>query len=186
MSNKVDLSLYNNRWYNPGKNAMVRVLWYVVNATLFKSYLLPISSLKVIILKLFGAKMGKNITIKPCVNIKYPWFLTVGNHVWIGEEVWIDNLTRVIIGDNCCLSQGVMLLTGNHNYKKTAFDLMVKPIILEEGVWLGAKSTVCPGVICYSHSVLTVNSVAASNLSPYQIYQGNPAQPIKNRLIEES
>jgi putative colanic acid biosynthesis acetyltransferase WcaF len=78
-----------------------------------------------------------------------------------------------------------MLLCGNHNYKKETFDLITKSIILENGVWIGAHSVVCPGVICKSHAILTVNSVATSNLEAYTIYQGNPAKEIRKRAIEE-
>jgi putative colanic acid biosynthesis acetyltransferase WcaF len=77
-----------------------------------------------------------------------------------------------------------MLLTGNHNYKKAGFDLMVSPITLEDGVWIGARSLVCPGLICHSHSVLSAQSVATINLRPYMIYAGNPAQVVREREIE--
>ena len=127
--------------------------------------------------------MGSNVIIKPKVNIKYPWFLNIGNHVWIGEEVWIDNLTQITIGSNVCISQGAMLLTGNHDYKKSAFDLMIAEIILEDGVWIGAKSIVAPGVKCCTHSILTVGSVATKNLGPYSINQGNPAVCVNTRKI---
>ena len=132
-------------------------------------------------LKIFGAKVGAGVVIKPNVNIKYPWKLEIGNNVWIGEQVWIDNLGKVKIGDNVCLSQGAMLLCGNHNYKKVEFDLVVGDISLEEGVWIGAHSVVCPGVRCKSHSILSVNSVAVETLEPYTIYQGNPARELRNR-----
>ena len=127
--------------------------------------------------------MGKNIFIKPKVNIKYPWLLKLGNNVWIGENVWIDNLDMVTIGNNVCISQGAMLICGNHNYKKSTFDLMTNPIILEEGVWIGAKAIVTGGVTAYSHSVLTVNSVISKNMDAYAIYIGNPAIKTKMRSI---
>ena len=96
----------------------------------------------------FGARIGKGFVIKPAVNIKYPWKLKVGDDVWIGENVWIDNIGNVTIGSNVCISQGAMLLTGNHNYKSETFDLMIKPIVVEEGVWIGAKATIAPATIC--------------------------------------
>jgi putative colanic acid biosynthesis acetyltransferase WcaF len=77
-----------------------------------------------------------------------------------------------------------MLLTGNHNYKKERFDLMLKEIVLENGVWIGAQCLVCPGVTCNSHSVLAAKSVATKNLDAYTIYQGNPAVAVKERVIE--
>jgi putative colanic acid biosynthesis acetyltransferase WcaF len=123
------------------------------------------------------------VNIKPSVNIKYPWRLSIGDYSWIGENVWIDNLDNVTIGNHCCISQGVMLLCGNHNYKKTTFDLIIAPITLEDGVWIGAHSVVCPGVRCKSHTVLSINSVATSNLETDTIYQGNPAKAIRKRII---
>ena len=90
----------------------------------------------------------------------------------------------VIIGKNVCISQGALLLTGNHDYSKPSFDLITKEIRLEDGVWIGAKSIVPPGIICKSHSVLSVNSVATKNLESYTIYQGNPAEIIRERKIQ--
>ena len=182
MINKTDLSKYNNNWYNPG-SSMKRVFWYLINSIIFKSALLPFNRIKIILLRLFGAKIGNNVVIKPCVNIKYPWFLNIGNNCWIGENVWIDNLAMVNIGNNVCLSQGVILLIGNHNYSKSTFDLIVKPIILEDGVWIGANSVVCGGVTCHSHSVLSVSSVASKDLEAFGVYQGNPCIKIKIREI---
>lgn len=181
---KTDLSKYDNSWFSPKAGWTKRTLWYYTNQMIFNNGIFPFSSVKIILLRIFGAKIGKGVTIKPSVNIKYPWLLKIGRNVWIGENAWIDNLTTVEIGNNVCLSQGAMLLTGNHNYKLSTFDLVVKKIILEDGVWIGARSMVCPGIICFSHSILSVNSVATENLDPYGIYQGNPALKIKNRVID--
>lgn len=179
---KTDLSSYDNSWYQPG-GAFKRVLWYCINAAFLLNPLQPISGLKKFWLRVFGAEIGTGVVIKQRVNIKYPWKLKVGNHVWIGEQVWIDNLDQVTIADHCCLSQGAMLLCGNHNYKKSTFDLMVAPIVLEEGAWAGAQTVVCPGVTMHSHSILTVGSMAIQNLEAYGIYQGNPAVKVKERVI---
>jgi putative colanic acid biosynthesis acetyltransferase WcaF len=183
LSQKVNLSKFNNDWYSPDGNAITRILWFFVNAIFFQSFN-PISSLKCSLLRLFGAKIGVGVVIKPYVNIKYPWRLEIGNHVWIGENVWIDNLADIKIGDNACISQGAMLLTGSHDYKKEAFDLMTGEITLEEGSWVGAKSVVCPSVTLKSHSILSVNSVATRDLEAYKIYQGNPAVEKRDRVIE--
>jgi putative colanic acid biosynthesis acetyltransferase WcaF len=179
---KTDLATYNNSWYQPG-SPLKRMLWYVVNVLFFINPLNPSSGLKIFLLKLFGANIGKGVIIKPGVNIKYPWKLNIGNHCWIGESVWIDNLEQVALADNVCISQGAFLICGNHNYKSPAFDLIVKPINLESGSWIGAKSIVGPGVTVGSHAVLSLGSVASTNLEPYSIYRGNPATKIKNRTF---
>lgn len=182
--NKTDLSRFDNRWYQPGASLLKRVMWYFVNAFFFNSSC-PFYFIKFFLLRLFGAKVGRGVVIKPRVNIKYPWNVSIGNHAWVGENVWLDSLGKINIGANSCLSQGAMLITGNHNYKKTSFDLMVGDIILEEGVWIGTGAIVCAGVNCRSHSVLTAGSVATAHLEEYSIYQGNPAVKIKDRIISE-
>lgn len=179
---KTDLSVYNNSWYHPGGNPLKRLFWYFTNAIWFNSSF-PFNGFKIFLLRLFGSKIGTGVIIKPYVKIKYPWKLEIGDHVWIGENVWIDNLAKVTIGNNVCISQGAFLLCGNHNFKKSSFDLITSEIILEEGVWIGAMSVVCPGVKCLSHSVLAVGSVANSDLMKYTIYQGNPAGKVRERVI---
>ena len=155
---KVELATYNNNGFKPG-GAIKRIIWYYVNLIFFTSGLFPFYALKVFLLKLFGAKIGTGVIIKPSINIKYPWFLAIGNHVWIGEKVWIDNLAQVTIEDNVCISQGAMLLTGSHDYKSASFNLVVKEIKLENGVWICAKAIVCAGVTCYAQSIITAGSV---------------------------
>ena len=181
--NKVDLSQYDNSWYNIGRGKICVLIWYFINLLFIKNRYNPSSTLKVFVLRVFGAKIGKKCVIKPGVNIKYPWNLIVGNNVWIGEGVWIDNLAQVVIDSNVCISQGAMLLCGNHNYKSSTFDLMIGEIHIEEGAWVGAQSIVCPGITMKSHSVLSVGSVASSDIEAYSIYRGNPAIKVKDRVI---
>jgi putative colanic acid biosynthesis acetyltransferase WcaF len=179
--NQVDLSKYDNSWYNPGAGPLKRVLWYLVNVVFFINPLNPFSKVKIFFLRIFGAKVGKGVVIKPSVNIKYPWNLSIGDYSWIGENVWIDNLAMVKIGTHCCISQGAMLLCGNHNYRKIHFDLIVKPITLEDGSWMGAKSIACPGVTLKELSILTVHSVATETLEAGWLYKGNPATKLRER-----
>jgi putative colanic acid biosynthesis acetyltransferase WcaF len=182
----VDLKSFSNEGYIPSMSKLKILVWNMVNVLFFINPLNPFSSLKIFLLKLFGSEIGVGVVIKQGVNIKYPWFLSIGDYSWIGENVWIDNLCQVEIQSNVCISQGAMLLTGNHNYKKTTFDLMLGEIILEQGVWIGAKSIVCPGVRCKTHAVLTVGSVATTHLEPYSVNQGNPAVNVKSRNMSVS
>jgi putative colanic acid biosynthesis acetyltransferase WcaF len=178
------LDQFDNSWYDPGAGGIKRTLWYFCNALIFKAYWLPISGIKVALLRAFGAKIGTGVVIKPNVNIKYPWLLEIGDFAWIGEDVWIDNLAKVRIGSHSCISQGVLLLCGNHHYGLHTFDLMVGKITLEEGAWIGAKCLVCPGTEVKSHAVLSAGSVAKGILEPWSIYQGNPAVKVKDRVFK--
>lgn len=181
-----NLSNYDNSWYKTGGSSTKRILWYFANVLFIVNSFNPSSKIKVVLLRFFGAQIGKGVVIKPSVNIKYPWNLSIGDYTWIGENVWIDNLSQVTIGSNVCISQGAMLLCGNHNYKRPTFDLIVKPITIEDGAWVGAQSTVCPGVTMHSHSVLAVGSIASKDLAPFSVYRGNPAIKVADRIISES
>lgn len=178
------LGQFNNDWFTVGRSKLTVLLWYLINTLVFKSALFPVYGLKVKLLRFFGATIGNGVLIKPCVNIKYPWKLNIGNDVWIGEEVWIDNLASVYIGSNVCISQGAFLLTGNHNYKKDTFDLITGEITLKDEVWIGAKATVCPGVTCAQGSILSVGSVATKNMESEGIFQGIPAEWKRNRYTK--
>lgn len=105
--------------------------------------------------------------------------------MWLGEEVWIDNLTWVRIHSNVCISQGAYILTGNHDYKDPSFGLIVKEITIQEGAWLGARSVVTPGVTVGQESVLTVASVLQKDASENGIYRGNPAEYVRPRRKPE-
>lgn len=180
---KVNLSVYNNDWYKAG-STIKKTIWYFTNMFLFKTMLPIPSSIKSKVLRLFGADIGKAVVIKPNVNIKYPWFLKIDDYSWIGEDVWIDNLTFISIGKNCVVSQGAFLLTGSHDYTLESFDLLTKEIALEDGSWVGAKAIVCPGVTLKTHSILAVGSIATKDLDVYSIYQGNPAIKKRERIIK--
>ncbi|WP_343531496.1 WcaF family extracellular polysaccharide biosynthesis acetyltransferase [Pedobacter sp.] len=173
---------FDKKDFSSGASTLKMVLWYFTSVVFIRSGIIPSSSLIVFILKLFGAKIGKDVRIKPGIYIHYPWRLTIGDYSWLAE-CRIENLAQVTIGDNVCVSQKAMLLTGNHNYKSVDFDLIVQPILLEEGSWIGANATVCPGITAKSHAVLTVGSIATKDLESYSIYQGNPAVKVKDRAI---
>ena len=143
-----DLSLYQRPEIPGNRNALWRAAWYLVNAWLFQSAvpaLIP-STWKARILRAFGAKVGKGFVCKPRVAIKYPWFLDIGDHVWLGELVWIDNHTTVKIGNSVCISQGAYLFTGNHDWNDPAFRFFCQPIEIGDGCWVGAGAFVGPGI----------------------------------------
>lgn len=143
---QLDLNTFEKPYIPDNKSLLVRSSWYLVNAVFFNSSfaLLP-SGIKSLILKVYGASVGKNIVIKPRVNIKYPWKLTIGSHVWLGEMVWIDNQCSVTIGSNVCISQGAYIFTGNHNWNKSSFDFFCKPVNISSSTWITAFTVIGPG-----------------------------------------
>lgn len=136
---------------------------------------LPGSTWRVWLLRRFGATVGQGVVIKPHVRVKFPWRLRIGNHSWIGESVWIDNLAEVSIGNTCCISQGAYLCTGSHRWDKEAFDLETRPILIEDHCWVGAMARVGLRLTIGEGVVLTMGSTATSGLDAGWVYGGNPA-----------
>jgi len=182
----MQLDRYTLGAYSPGAPYWKQLLWYFLGSPLVQSYWLPVSALKVLILRQFGAQIGQSVRIKPGVRIKFPWRLTIGNYVWIGEDAWIDNLASVTIEDHVCISQGVYLCTGNHDWSHPHFQLITSAIHLEASCWIAARSIIGPGVTVGQGAVLAMGSVAGRSLEPMLIYAGNPAQPIKARQLQDS
>jgi putative colanic acid biosynthesis acetyltransferase WcaF len=181
---KVDLSHFDNRSFDRGAGKLKEGAWGIVSLFLFRLCPFSFSALKRGVLRAFGARIGRGVVIKPKVAITFPWKLIIGDNVWLGEECWLLNLEKIVIGNSVCISQRAFLCTGSHNYKSPTFDLIVKPITVEDGAWLGAGCWVGPGVTVGSHAVLTAGSVATRNLQPWGIYRGNPASLIRQRVMD--
>jgi putative colanic acid biosynthesis acetyltransferase WcaF len=181
---KVDLSSYSPARFDRGAGKGREFIWLLVSLVLFRLCPISLSPLKRVVLRIFGARIGRNVIIKPQVKITFPWKLAIGDHVWLGEECWLLNLERIAIGNNVCISQRAFLCAGSHNYKSPAFDLIVKPIRVEEGAWLGAGCWVGPGVTVGNHAVLAAGSVAAKDLEAFGVYRGNPAELVRKRNID--
>jgi len=163
------LDQFDNSSFERGRGKIVEALWLLASEVLVRSWL-PGSGLRVRVLRLFGAKIGPGVVIKPHVRIKFPWRLSIGANSWIGEEVWIDNLVQVNIGSNCCISQGAYLCTGSHNWSLPTFDLITKPITVGDGAWICARASVAPGVHVGAGAVLGFGATATRDLEPGQCY----------------
>jgi len=149
-----NLKDYNNIEFNPGNKLKV-IAWYLVSLIFFESGIFLGYKFFRFVLRGFGAKIGDGVKIKPSVKIKFPWKLDVGDYTWIGEKVWIDNQDCVSIGEHVCISQGAYIFCGNHDFRSTSFNLIVKPVVIESESWIGAQVLVCPGVTIKRGSVIS-------------------------------
>ena len=180
---RVSLKNYIASDYDPGPG-WKRLIWLIFSRVLFETSIPWPGVLKVLVLRAFGARIGDGVVIKPHVKIKYPWFLEIGDDSWVGEHSWIDNLVLVTLGESVVISQGAYLCTGNHDYRDPGFALRVGVIRVEDGAWIAANSTVCPGVVVADSAILSVGSVASSNLEANSIYRGNPAIKVRQRFSD--
>ena len=179
----VELAKSGPRDYRPGRSLAVRALWLWVEAALLLNPFVTSYRLKRAVLRCFGAAIGRGVIIKPGVHIKHPWRLRIGDHSWIGERAWIDNLVPVEIADNVCISQDAYLCTGNHDWSDPRMGMTPAPIVVEHGAWIGARSSIGPGVTVGSEAVLTLGSILLADAEPLGIYTGNPAQRVRTRKL---
>ncbi len=182
---RVDLAAFDNTKcdYVIGRSLVIQLCWFLFGSPIVSSSVMSSSAVRVKLLKIFGARLGKGVVIKPRVRIKFPWKLSVGDHSWLGEDCWIDNLAPVSIGDNVCISQGAYLCTGSHDWSDSTFGLIVRRIEIEDGAWIAAKATLAPGTTVETHAVVGLNAMASGRISAYQIYLGNPAKRVFDRPL---
>jgi len=172
---KVDLSRFANPEYHPGRSFLVRMVWFVIGQPMLRCSIMPSSGFRRWLLRLFGAQIGAGAVIKPGVRVKYPWHLKTGDYCWLGEDCWIDNLVDVTLGDNVCISQGVYLCTGNHDWADPTFRLVTRTISIQDGAWIAARASVGPGVIVGQFAVVGFGAVVTGNVPSHEVHGGNPA-----------
>ncbi|ABE29140.1 bacterial transferase hexapeptide family protein [Paraburkholderia xenovorans LB400] len=167
--------------YQARRGALVELIWFVLEACVINNKLLPLSSVRVALLRLFGAKIGTGCRFVHPVRVKAPWNLEVGDNCWFGVDVWIYNQTLIRIGSNVCISQGTFLTAGSHDMS-TTMDLHVAPIVIEDGVWITSKCVVQMGVTIGRSAVVTPLSVVHRSLEAEGVYGGNPCRFIRKRF----
>jgi putative colanic acid biosynthesis acetyltransferase WcaF len=181
----VDLTQTSRRGYRPGRPYAHRALWLVVEALILLNPIVTPYSVKRWVLRRFGARIGSGVIIKPSVHVKYPWHLEIGDNAWIGERAWIDNFVAVRIGANAVVSQGAYLCTGNHDWADPGMGLVVKPVTVEDGAWVGAFAKVGPGITVGREAVVTLGSVLLQDAEARGVYTGNPAVRVRGRSIRD-
>lgn len=164
-----------------GRPFLTEAIWYLVKCVFFLSAIPWPAALKVRLLRSFGGRIGSGVVIKPRVNIHFPWKLSIGDHSWIGEEVFILNLEPVHIGSHVCISQRAFLCTGNHDYRRENMPYKNQEVIVESGAWVGANAFVAPGVTIRCEAVVTAGSVVLKNMPQGMVCFGNPCSPVKSR-----
>lgn len=158
----IQLSKFNNQSFSRGASRWKELLWWIVRSLVFAPWFPVPSALKAGCLRLFGATVGKRVVIRSRVNITFPWRLTIGSDVWIGDEVCILSLSQVVIGSNVCISQRAFLCTGSHDFRAETFDLITRPIEIGSGCWICAQAFIGPGVSLPSGTMVKAGEVRAA------------------------
>lgn len=177
----IDLTQAGKGNYVSARSKLTEVMWFITEACVINNRLVPISAVRAGLLRLFGAKIGKNCRFLHAIRVKSPWYLEVGDNSWFGEDVWIYNQAMIHFGSNVCISQGTFLTCGAHD-AGTNMDLRVAPIVIEDGVWITSKCVIQKGVTIGRSALVTPLSVVHRSLEAEGVYGGNPCQFIRKRF----
>lgn len=170
---------YTTEGFDRGQPIWFEALWFLAKCIFFLNPIPWPSRLRVALLRAFGAKIGQGVVVRSQVNISFPWRLTVGDDVWIGEEILILSLAQVTLESNVCLSQRAFLCTGSHRFRGPNFNLVTKPITVRSRSWVAAQAFIGPGVEIGEGSLVSAGSIVLENVPPNTMVRGNPATPVK-------
>jgi putative colanic acid biosynthesis acetyltransferase WcaF len=132
-------------------------------------------------LNLFGAKIGKHVLIRPGVRVTYPWNLTIGDYVWIGENATLYSVAEISIGSHSVISQEAYLCAGSHDYRDISFRFVDAPITIAGECWIAARAFIGPGVKVGHAAVIGAGSIVMKCVDPRTIVVGNPAKVVGTR-----
>jgi putative colanic acid biosynthesis acetyltransferase WcaF len=160
----------------------VRGLWKMVQHSIFQFSPIPLHGLRVILLRAFGAQIGKDCHVYPTVSIWAPWNLILGDRVGIGSHANIYNMDRISIGHNAVISQGAHICAGSHDVDSASFQLITSQIVIGSEVWIAAEAFIGPGVTINTGCVVGARGVVFRSINTeWTIWVGNPARFLRNR-----
>ena len=167
-----------------GRNKMAVQLWWIVQASLFRISPQALYGWRRFLLRLFGARIGKKVLVRPSAKITYPWKVSIGDHSWIGDEVTLYSLGDISIGHSTVVSQRSYLCAGSHVYTKIDFPIYADPIRIGNGCWIATDVFVGPGVQVGDGAVVGARSSVFRSLEGMGVCMGSPAKFIKTGKIE--
>jgi putative colanic acid biosynthesis acetyltransferase WcaF len=181
-----DLSLFVVPSGFRGRPAWFVQLWWIVQTLLFRPSPQALYRWRVLLLRAFGARIGKGVMIRPSASVTYPWKLLIGDYSWVGDQVVLYTLGEISIGSHTVISQRSYLCSGTHDMRSLQFAITSKPIVIGDQCWIAADVFICPGVTVGSGTVVGARSTVARDLPPGVIAWGSPAKPVKPRRPAES
>lgn len=168
-----------------GRSAVYVQLWWCVQATLFALSPQVMYGWRRWLLRLFGARIGNGVLIRPSVRVTYPWKLRVGDHCMIGDGVELYTLGEIEIGDCAVISQRSYICTGSHDYTRQTFDILASKIVIEPEVWLAADVFVAPGVRIGHGAVIGARSSVFHDVPAGTRCVGTPARVVGSRTMQD-
>ena len=181
----VDLRQYDQSRFDRGRPGWFVLLWWFVQAVAFPLTLHNFNFMRIVLLQLFGAKIGTGVVIRPTARFTFPWKVEIGDYSWIGDDVVFYSLDSIRIGQHSVISQKSYLCTGSHDAGDPAFGLITAAIAIGNGVWVATDCFVGPGVEIGANSVVGARSSVLRSLPPGQVCWGTPCRPQHPREMKQ-
>jgi putative colanic acid biosynthesis acetyltransferase WcaF len=178
----VDLRKYDQSGFDRGRPAWFVLIWWFVQAVTFPLTPHFLNGVRCAILRLFGAKIGKGVLIRPTARFTYPWKVSIGDYSWIGDDVVLYSLDQINIGTQCVISQKSYLCTGSHDIKDPNFALKTASITIGNGAWVATDCFVSMGVNIGANAVIGARSSVLCDMPSSQVCWGTPCRPRYTRL----
>lgn len=182
----VDLRKYDQSGFDRGRPTWFILFWWLVQSICFPLSLHNFNWFRSALLRLFGAKIGQQVIIRPTARFTYPWKVTIGDYSWIGDNVTFYNLDNIEIGSHTVISQKSYLCTGSHDLEDIHFGLITAPIIIGSGVWIATDCFIAPGVIIGNNTVVGARSSVFNDLPENLVAWGNPCRPQYPRKLKKN
>jgi putative colanic acid biosynthesis acetyltransferase WcaF len=163
------------------RNRLGRALWQIVYVLLFRPTPRPAHAWRALLLRAFGARLGKHCHIYAKCTIWAPWNLYCDDSACIADGAIIYNAAPVHLGSHAIVSQDAYLCAATHDIDDPDFPLVTAPIFIGAYAWVCARAAVLPGVRVHEGAVLGLGAIASHDLEAWQVYAGAPARRIRQR-----
>jgi len=175
--------IYYTRSVHSPWNKFGRIVWCIVWALLYRPSPRPLYTWRCALLRLFGARIGRGAHPYPSSWVWAPWNLEMGENSCLGDNVDCYSVDKIRLGASVTISQYSYLCTATHDYEDPLMPLVTAPITIGSGVWICADVFVGPGVTVGEGAVVGARSSVFRNVEAWTVAAGNPARPIKKRVL---
>lgn len=160
--------------FNLIAGSLIEVVWRVISR-------FPSRALRVLLLRCLGANVGKGVAIGRHLNVKAPWRLTLGDDVFIAEDVLLNASGGLTIGDHTSVNAGVQIWTAQHDWDSPDFAHVAAAVEIGSWAWISARSIILPGRQVGEGAVVAAGAVVTKDVEPWTLVGGNPAIKIRAR-----
>ncbi|MGD1850816.1 MAG: hormogonium polysaccharide biosynthesis acetyltransferase HpsU [Cyanophyceae cyanobacterium] len=180
----MDLTRYDQSWYDRGRSGWYVLLWWLVQGVVFPLTLHSAHGIRRQILRWFGAKIGQGVSIRPTARFTYPWKVEIGDHSWVGDDVVFYSLAPIRLGRHCVVSQKCYLCAGSHDLTDPAFGLEVAEVVIGNGAWVATDCFIAPGVTVGANAVIGDRSSVFRDIPGGKIAVGSPCKVRGDRAMQ--